>query len=775
MQWRHGLRFKILSVILLSMAIMGGVLSYLGYRDARIAVIRKSEEKAQVFGGIVEQQIQSRGVDLSLAVEALLNGQELVRAFAQRDRESLARMTAPFFKERLDPHYKIDQFQFHLPPAISFLRAHKPSQFGDDLSAFRKTVVVANERRQPVVGLEVGRAGPGLRVVYPVFHNKEHIGSVELGGSLGDIFDVARKTTGMAFAIGIHDPVFKAVKRSVDEKNDVVVSDLIYYEFSDPLVRTLLPLAGTGSDSNTVILDRGRSWIASGFPLRDFGGTIIGQVRVFNDVTELLAEARSSAWNKIVVIVVLVLLSSLALFAMIRLLVLVPVKRLVAFSGRLAQGDLTVTIRHDRKDEFGVLFRSMEEMVQHLRALITGIVDHAGRLSDSAEDLNRVAGDLDQGATGLHDKGKRGLAFSIELRGDMSGVDQAVRAMTHSMEEVLRSAQEINNNMGTISAAAEEASASLSTVANSAGTLSNGMSGVLGASERSSANMSGVAQSVEVMNTSLAGVRERCSEAAEASEEARRAVEANAEVMARLVDSVREVGNVVGLIQSIAEQTNMLALNASIEAAGAGESGKGFAVVANEVKELARQTGHATGEIHGRIEQIQDYMEHVSRAMEGVDRRVYRIREVNGEILDAMVDQSRTVHGISGSMDATAGETEEATRLVGEITREVEEVSRSVQEIALGINEVTRNVSSASRGVDGMTRSVETTSAHGDVIGTSVEGTILHSEELGGHMQEVLVAAEQMRGISATVTARARTAEEIVARLEEELKRFRLN
>ncbi|MBF0417361.1 MAG: HAMP domain-containing protein [Magnetococcales bacterium] len=772
MQRLRGLRFKILSVILLAMVVMGGILSYLGHQETLQAVMRKSEESARVFGGIVEHQIESRGVDLSLAVESLLNGQELVKAFAQRDRDGLARMTAPFFKERLGPHYQIDQFQFHLPPATSFLRAHMPAKFGDDLTSFRSTVVVANERRQPVVGLEVGRAGPGLRVVYPVFFNKEHIGSVELGGSLADIFLAARKTTGMEFAIGIQDPVFKAVKRPVDEKNDVVMSDLIYYEFSDPLVRALLPLGGVGSGK--VIMDQGRSWIASEFPLKDFSGKNIGQVRVFNDVSELLAQARTATWNKIVLIVLLALVSSAGLFAMIRLLVLLPVKRLVAIAGRLAKGDLSVTIRYERSDEFGVLFRSMDDMVLHLRELLTGIVDYAAQLSSSAEDLNRVASDLGQGADGLHDKGGKGVDFSVGLRSGMNEVDQAVQAMTHSMEEVLCSAQEINNNMGTISAAAEEASASLSTVASSAGTLSNGMNGVLGASERSSANMSGVAQSVEIMNSSLASVRERCSEAAEASEEARRAVEANAEVMEKLVDSVREVGNVVGLIQSIAEQTNMLALNASIEAAGAGESGKGFAVVANEVKELARQTGHATGEIHGRIEQIQDFVEHVSRAMEGVDRRVNRIYDVNGEILDAMVDQSRIVQGISSSMDATAGETGEVTRLVGEITREVEEVTRSVQEIALGINEVTRNVSSASRGVDGMTRSVETTSAHGNVIGAAVERTVRHAEELRGHMEDVLISAEQMRGITATVTARAHTSEEIADRLEQELKRFRL-
>ncbi|MBF0190733.1 MAG: methyl-accepting chemotaxis protein [Magnetococcales bacterium] len=773
MQWQHGLRFKIMWVILVSMLLMGGILSYLGHRETGNALNRKAAESARVFGEIVIHQIETRGVDLSMAMEALLNSRELVSAFAARDRDALAKLTTPFYKQRLEPQYKIDQFQFHLPPATSFLRAHKPEQFGDDLSAFRKTVVVANQTRKPVVGLEVGRGGPGLRVVYPVFHKSEPVGSVELGGSLTDIFAAARKTTGLEFAIGIRESVFRTAKRFADEKADVVVNDMIYYDFSDPQIRPL-PVLAASAQSGATIEAQGKSWLASSFPLRDFSGQEIGAVLVLNDVSAMLADSRAATRNKILLIVLLSLGASVGLFAMIRLVVLVPVKQVVAVTERLARGDLTVALDQGRKDEFGVLFRAMETMVGQLRGLLTGIVEHAGQLTGSAAELNRVAEELTQGAGELRLKGETGLNFGSRLNADMSGVDGAVRAMAGYMNEVLCSAQEINDNMGTISAAAEQASASLGTVANSAGALSSGMSGVLGASERSSENMVQVALSVDAMNTSLAGVRERCSEAATVSEEARLAVEANGEVMVRLVDSVREVSTVVGLIQSIAEQTNMLALNAAIEAAGAGESGKGFAVVANEVKELARQTAHATGEIHGRIDQIQDHMEQVNRAMEGVNHRVHRIREVNGEILEAMVEQSRTVNEISGSMDAAAGETESVSRLVGEITREVEEVSRSVQEIALGIDEVTRNVSAASQGVDGMTRSVEKTSAHGEVIGSAVDGTMQRAGDLSGHMEEILASAERMRLISATVTQRAKVAEEIASVLDEELHQFHL-
>ena len=80
------------------------------------------------------------------------------------------------------------QFQFHIPPATSFLRVHKPEKFGDDLSSFRKTVIATNESKKNIVGLEKGVAGLGIRGISPVFHQGEHVGSVEFGMSFGQPF-----------------------------------------------------------------------------------------------------------------------------------------------------------------------------------------------------------------------------------------------------------------------------------------------------------------------------------------------------------------------------------------------------------------------------------------------------------------------------------------------------------------------------------------------------------------------------------------------------------
>lgn len=97
-------------------------------------------------------------------------------AFARRDRDELLALTAGPFAT-LEADFGAAQLHFHTPPATSFLRAHQPDHFGDDLSAIRQTVVVVNETRTPVTGLEFGVFGLGLRSVVPVEHEGSHIGS----------------------------------------------------------------------------------------------------------------------------------------------------------------------------------------------------------------------------------------------------------------------------------------------------------------------------------------------------------------------------------------------------------------------------------------------------------------------------------------------------------------------------------------------------------------------------------------------------------------------
>ncbi|MBF0097933.1 MAG: HAMP domain-containing protein [Magnetococcales bacterium] len=773
MSWHQSLRVKLLWLILGGMLLMGSLFSVQSYQESMAAILRQTSESSRLFGELVTRQLQDKGHDFSLVVESLLNNREMVSAFAARDRQRLAAMTAPFYKERLDPQYKIDQFQFHLPPAQSFFRAHKPDLFGDDLSGFRKTVLEANRRQQAVVGLEVGRAGPGLRVVYPVFEQGKHVGSVEVGGNIGEVFASARKATGLEFAIAIRDEVFRVVKRSVDEKSDRVVDGLVYYEFSTEGIKALPErVRGLRSDESIVVQDK--RWLSWSFPLHDFSGQEMGKVLVLNDVTLLYQQVQNSLWMKFLSILVVVILSSLILYSMMRKLVLQPVQQMVDVASEMAEGDLTVQLSMSGQDELGQLGRAVGGVAARLRDLMLGIVAHGRHLAGSSTELGRVAQELSEHAGGLQQRGQQVSVISAALDREMEDVDQAVGAMTGYLAEVLAAAQEMDLNMGTISAAAEEASASLGTVARAAGLVAQGMDRVQRSSERSSSNIGTVASAVEEMNAALNGVRDRCEGAALQSQEAQKSVQANAGVMKQLEASANEIINVVGLVRSVAQQINMLALNAAIEAARAGEAGKGFAVVANEVKELARQTSEATNRIASGVETMQARIGEVTEAMGGMTQRVGVIDTATQGILLAVDEQAKAVDEITRTMGMAAGETAEVDRLVGMISKEVIEVSRSVQEISLGIEEVTRNVTTSSIQVKQTTQSVEKSAAHGERIRSAVGITLRNAKYLSGHMEEMEEASGGLFTMSADVTRHAEEAAAISQTLDDELQRFRL-
>jgi methyl-accepting chemotaxis protein len=143
-----------------------------------------------------------RAAAMSAVVAAMPAVQD---AMARDDRDALIKLFGPAFAV-LKSEYGVDQFQFHSPPAISYLRVHQPAKFGDDLSGFRKTVLAANQERKTIVGLEGGVAGLGIRGVVPIAQTGKHLGSVEFGLSFGQsFFDEFKRTRGVDVAFHLAD------------------------------------------------------------------------------------------------------------------------------------------------------------------------------------------------------------------------------------------------------------------------------------------------------------------------------------------------------------------------------------------------------------------------------------------------------------------------------------------------------------------------------------------------------------------------------------------
>jgi methyl-accepting chemotaxis protein len=184
------------------------------------------------------------------------------------------------------------------------------------------------------------------------------------------------------------------------------------------------------------------------------------------------------------------------------------------------------------------------------------------------------------------------------------------------------------------------------------------------------------AAATEELGRSIDEIAGRAAEAGRISHEAVANAEATDVTVQALSAAADKIGAVVTLIQEIAEQTNLLALNATIEAARAGEAGKGFAVVASEVKNLATQTAKATEEIGQQIAEMQGATGESVQAIGRIRQTIEKLDGVAGAIAAAVEEQSAAVKEISGG-------TSRAAEGAGQAGRDIVELGSSAQN-ALG-------------------------------------------------------------------------------------------
>ncbi|CAG0987135.1 Methyl-accepting chemotaxis protein McpA [Geobacteraceae bacterium] len=388
------------------------------------------------------------------------------------------------------------------------------------------------------------------------------------------------------------------------------------------------------------------------------------------------------------------------------------VNKLAGAMDRGAEGDLTITIRDETEDELGLLSTNFNAMLQHLAGTVTKVKSSVTELraiaatvkasANRGVDTAEVQAEAVQGTTeGIHaiDRSVTDVALSVEqLSRTAAENSSSVLQMSASIEEVANHVDSLANAVEEVSSSIIQMAAAEKEIGSNASTLMNDAMRTASLVAEMDTSIKQIEKSVvetaaiseEVLRDAEQG-RESVESTISGIDEIRRSSRSVGETIETLSQRVGHIGTIISVINEIAEQTKLLALNASIIAAQAGEHGKGFAVVANEIKELAKRTTSSTGEIGTIITGLREESERAVTAIRHAELRItegeklsYRSGEALHKIVDGVKMAAGQVNEIARTTVEQAQASEHMRGAVERVAGMVEQIARATEEQAYG-------------------------------------------------------------------------------------------
>lgn len=304
-----------------------------------------------------------------------------------------------------------------------------------------------------------------------------------------------------------------------------------------------------------------------------------------------------------------------------------PLGRAVGVANRVAGGDLTSRIEDISEDEIGNLMRALKAMNDNLRTLIGQARENSSSVSDAARNLSVASG---------------------QVANSSRSQSEAASSMAAAVEEMTVSVSQIADN-----------ASSAEKVSRESGVLSNEGSKVIG---EMIAKMNEIA--ITVMESST--------------------------IMEELTRQSEEISDIVKLIKEVAEQTNLLALNAAIEAARAGEQGRGFAVVADEVRKLAERTAQSTLDISGVIEKVRSGIQGVMESMRAGVEKVHQGKIQASDTSEAISRINSGSQLVVGTVNDISASLREQSIANNEIANSVEKIAQMIEENNAAVEETAK-------------------------------------------------------------------------------------
>ncbi|MEB2281281.1 methyl-accepting chemotaxis protein [Lysinibacillus xylanilyticus] len=415
--------------------------------------------------------------------------------------------------------------------------------------------------------------------------------------------------------------------------NDVYEAGEIFTDLADEHVKTAkLAIKNNSTAVTNIFEDPYGSWRTVFTPIKDDNGKLIALLGIDYSADYINTIIKTSVIKQIVIAVIGILLLLVLLYIIIDRL-LKPLKKVVNAANQVANGELINVDLEITKDEIGNLSKSIHTMVSNLQHIILNIRNTSDNVSSAANQLTVNAAETYNSST--------------IIAQDMGQITQNAEASMVMTEET--------------AAAMEETATGIQQIADSANTAAESSISASQASERGNHVVQQVIAQMELINDS---------------------VEQIGTTINGLHINTKKISDIVNLITAIADQTNLLALNAAIEAARAGEHGKGFAVVADEVRRLAEQSSQSATEIYNLISTIQadsnasiTVMEKGKEDVKAGMEFTNEVGEIFKEILTSSEEVASQIREISAASQQISASSEEVAASVNNIKQSAEQSS----------------------------------------------------------------------------------------------------
>jgi methyl-accepting chemotaxis protein len=452
------------------------------------------------------------------------------------------------------------------------------------------------------------------------------------------------------------------------------------------------------------------------------GGKVWGVIRIQTPTSVFATVLKSAGLPLLGAVLVIFVVSTFITRARARKFV-APIRHLSEQAHRVASGDLQIQFDVKGEDEVAQLSRDLQTMIRAIAGLLREIQTTGDNVAVSSQQMTESAMEAARAVEHVNESGNGASERAGQQAKDTGEAAAVMSELSEAIDQIAKGAVEQAGGM---------------THANE---LTTQMAQIV---QRIRREIEAVATAAKAAEQAAAAGQSSVSASAEGMERTRQAVATVAQHMQRLTASTTRINEVITLIGEVADQTNLLALNAAIEAARAGEAGRGFAVVADEVRRLANRTQGAAGEVATLVTAIQTGTQEVLTAVEQGTAEVQTGSGLSAqsarsllEIVKAVQMTERRAGVILQEADALAGSSSQVATSIGQVAAVAEENSAAAEEMTAGSQQVhglIRHVEDISRAnaedVHRVARDVHQLSATTEEIAAAAEAMSLAAGQL---------------------------------------------